>query len=303
MLLQNYLQKSRSLAKLNSLGDIRESNANEHILRKLLDITSDSDSSADQIYSTGLAAIAPNNPMILVQGGVLPKSFQISNQKVADFEIGQYPVTLEEWQWVRNWAVENGFDIPVGSGGGPSHPVVEINWYDSVKWCNAKSVMEGLEPVYGVKGQGYYSREEFSADGSESVVVKSHANGYRLPTVAEWEWAARGGRNSQGYTFAGSNNLNDVGWYADNSGGATHAVGEKAANELGLFDMSGNVWEWCWDLDGSERGIRGGDWWHEESSCENLGDWAGNSPDCSHIYYPFPSRWIVTLGFRLARSL
>ena len=96
MILQNYLHASRSLAKLSSLGDIRESNPNDHIVSSLLDIACDSDSTADQIYIAALAAIAPSNPMVLVQGGVLPKASQLAGMKVGDFQIGKYPVTLEE---------------------------------------------------------------------------------------------------------------------------------------------------------------------------------------------------------------
>jgi formylglycine-generating enzyme required for sulfatase activity len=242
---------------------------------------------------------AQSNPLVTVQGGTLPKTSGLAGTQVETFEIGKYAVTMDEWQGVRNWAIENGFDMAEGMATDPEDPVTEINWYDCVKWCNAKSEMEGLDPVYGVKGDdGYYCSGEYGHDGSENVVIKPRANGYRLPTEAEWEWAAQGGCNSQGYTYAGSNYLNDVGWYGDNSGGTAHVLGKKAANELGLYDMSGNIWEWCWDLytdslSGSERRFRGGCWRDEAKFCAvSVRNYRHSSPCLSRNY----------TGFRLARS-
>ncbi len=171
-------------------------------------------------------------------------------------------------------------------------PVMEVTWYGAAEYANWLSAESSLTKVYTINGT--------------SVTADWDANGYRLPTEAEWEYAARGGNASKGYLYAGSNNVGEVAWYEDNSGNETHPVGGKAPNELGLYDMSGNVREWCWDWDGSyssgsqsdprgpasgsNRVFRGGSWinsaWYLRSA--NRSSFSpGNS-----IYY---------LGFRLVR--
>ena len=224
-------------------------------------------------------------PMVVVKGGVLPSSSELSGQSVNSFRIGKTEITWGEFKQVREWAVANGYtDLSsIGTGGSDNHPVRLVNWYDAVKWCNAKSEKEGLKPVYYRNGQVYRQGEGPSDSpydpNSQVIYVIDRdliANGYRLPSDAEWEWAARGGVSSRGFIFSGSDDLNDVGWYKDNSSGApaafldgrgTYPVGLKQPNELGIYDMSGNASEWVWDPLGNWRRVRGGAFHYLQEEC------------------------------------
>src|SRR5580765_6306474 len=208
-----------------------------------------------------LGASAQRAPdyFVFVKGGTFQNSrctnYCGKSISVSDFYIGKYEVTQKEWTEVR--------------GNNPSHfkgdslPVETVSWYDCVEDCNTRSVKEGLKPFYSIDKKNKDPNNRTVVDEIKwAVTINAGANGYRLPTEAEWEYAASGGRTSKGYSYSGGNEIDKVGWYWVNSGDTnltgfwtwprvqenhdrTHPVGSKAPHELGLYDLSGNVREWC----------------------------------------------------------
>jgi len=147
------------------------------------------------------------------------------------FAVGVQAVTFETFD---RYCQTIGIGKPEDEGWGRGErPVIHVDWNAAVAYCRWLSAQAGLADCY--QGQGKAITCDFSRPG------------YRLPSEAEWEYAARGGHMARETRFAGSDDLAAVGWYADNSGGKTQPVGLLAANPLGIHDLCGNVWEWCWD--------------------------------------------------------
>lgn len=223
-----------------------------------------------------------NNSLVFVKGGAFKNTksnYYGKDVILSDFYIGKYEVTQKEWVEVM--------------GSNPSQfigdnmPVEMVSWYDAVEYCNKRSIKEGLEPYYNIDKNKKDPNNQSDYDNIKwTVTINAGANGYRLPTEAEWEYAAGGGQMSKSYTYSGSNNADEAAWnwrnagdqylsgdwnwpIIENNNSKTKAVGGKKPNELGLYDMSGNVREWCWDwygddLDyssgGSYRVVKGGGW-------------------------------------------
>ena len=189
-----------------------------------------------------------------------------------------------------------------------NNPVNYVNWYAAIAYCNKLSVKEGLNCAYTVSGISDWENLAYSSIPTYSTewnaaTCNFEASGYRLPTEAEWEWLARGGEN---YTYSGSNTIDDVAWYTSNTNDTgSREVKTKAANAYGLYDMSGNVWELCWDwygsissstvgagsASGSLRVRRGGSWGSDANYCTV----SGRNNDTPYYRSSY-------LGFRVVRN-
>jgi len=245
--------------------------------------------------------------MVFVEGGTFmmgtppeaPYYFYTERQhkvSVSDYYIGKYEVTRKLWKDVMGHKLQGALRF-----GADKLPEQSVSWFDALEFCNRLSQRDGLAPAYRIDPV------------ARTVAWNREADGYRLPTEAEWEYAARGGKYSPGYLYSGSNTPDDVGWHAGNSDLRSHPVGRKAGNELAIHDMSGNVAEWCWDwfdlypssevtdpigpwssfgfIPGGKRIVRGG------SSFEGYG---AMRVTFRHSWDPLSSS---NCGFRVARGL
>jgi len=204
---------------------------------------------------------------------------------VSSFYIGKYEVTQEEYQEIMGTNPSN--------SKGDNLPVEQVSWYDAIEYCNKRSQKEGLTPAYTRNG--------------DNVIWNRNANGYRLPTEAEWEYACRAGTTT---VFNRGNNKSDItGWYAEiNFGGGTHPGGQKTANAWGLYDMHGNVWEWCWDWYGNYSSASQTDPMGASSGTYRVGRGGSISSDASTMrsarrFSEVPSFRRNDIGFRLARNI
>ena len=235
------------------------------------------------------------------------------------FYMGKYEVTQAEYEKYCSYGEKKPSS---DNGDGDNYPAYYVSWYDALVYCNKRSMAEGLTPCYSISGNTDPAKwgelptaeDDPLRDTWDAVECNWNANGYRLPTEAEWEYASRAGDNTvASLTYSGTSDVNKLGdyaWYYVNSEGASHEVGTKTPNEFGLYDMSGNVWEWCWNwytksYDTETEG--GSDPTGTSSGLLRVfrgGSWDSNSDLCAvsfrNAYYP--NRRDYNYGFRVVRA-
>ena len=238
----------------------------------------------------------------LVGGGTFNNG--TSDVTVSSFYLGKYEVTQSEYEAVMGNNPSTFTDVTNG-------PVEKVSWFDAIEYCNRRSMDEGLTSCYSYSSYGTYPDDwpvgwNSNYFNAANVSCSWTADGYRLPTEAEWHFAARGGNDTQNYAYSGSNTIGDVAWYISNSV-KTHTVGTKASNELGTYDMSGNVREWVWDrwaasyLGGAQTNPHG-----PESGDYRVGrggSWCNSADNCtvSSRFYSGATYSNYYIGFRLCR--
>ena len=279
---------------------------------------------------------APPPGMVYIPAGVfqmgdnldgLTDALPVHNVALNAFFMDRFEVTKELWQSVQAWSTGHSFSISGGSYYAAGHPVQSISWYDMVKWCNARSEKEGLTPCYYTDTAQTLIYRTGNTDVTNAM-VKWSANCYRLPTEAEWEKAARGGAMGLRYPWGNSIDGSQANYYGsgdpfEGNNTATTPVGYyngsqipggvDMANGYGLYDMAGNVWEWCWDwfdstyygdvtansnphgpTSGSGRVFRGGVW---------VATGYPSSLRCAFRTYTSPTSAAAYFGFRCVRGL